>query len=87
MNDGKQNYERQKARREMADEIRKASLIRADRERDMMMIFAGAVAVVAAGSVNQPFATVNHAVEAIAAALDAAKDKAGDANPAEDIEP
>lgn len=36
------NYERSKARRDMADEVRRASLIREDRERDMHLIFIAA---------------------------------------------
>lgn len=85
MSDGKQNYERMKARRDMADEIRRASLIREDRERDMMLIFAATVACMAAGLIGGRDYDVGDLAQNALDALDAAKAQAETANPLQAI--
>lgn len=52
MNDGKLNYERERARKEMSDQISDARKIREDRESALPLVFIGACLLVAGGKAH-----------------------------------
>ena len=86
MSDGKMNYERQKARREMAGEMRNAAQIGRDRERDMTLIFAGSVATLAAAIIGSGRPAFHDnpeedIAEMVRTLLDEAKRQATEGNP------
>lgn len=79
---GKMNYEREKARRDMGDEIRRASVIRQDRERDMHLIFAGTMVAMAARTISgKTEESIADTAKTVRDGLDAAKALAQESNP------